>query len=195
MQWIIENKEWLFSGLGAVMLSLFVGRPKKKEPEVEAGRVNNTITITSMGGSMPQPASEQGASNEQPLEVRKSVTRILFIDDDSKFQVVQILKKSGWVYTKTIKDVKSIDCPEVYEANILFVDIQGVGKQLGFADEGLGLADAIKKKYPNKKVIIYSAETKGDRFHKALRNVDSFLPKNADPYEFQQIIEELSLGK
>lgn len=70
-----------------------------------------------------------------------------------------------------------------------------MGKLLFFADEGLGLADAIKTKYPAKKVIIYSAETKGDRFHKALRNVDTFLAKNADPYEFQQIIENFSLTK
>ena len=65
---------------------------------------------------------------------------------------------------------------------------------MGFNDEGLGLALAIKDKYPEKKVIIYSAETNGDRFHEALRKADSFLPKNADPYEFQRIVEEFTLG-
>lgn len=65
---------------------------------------------------------------------------------------------------------------------------------MGFSDEGLGLALAIKKKYPSKKVIIYSAETNGDRFHEALRKADSFLAKNADPYEFQRIVEEFTIG-
>ena len=65
---------------------------------------------------------------------------------------------------------------------------------MGFHDEGLGLALAIKQKYPKKKVVIYSAETQGDRFHKALREADSFLAKNADPYEFQRLVEEFTIG-
>jgi hypothetical protein len=43
-------------------------------------------------------------------------------------------------------------------------------------------------------VIIYSAETEGDRFHEALRKADSFLAKNADPYQFQRLVEEFTIG-
>lgn len=49
----------------------------------------------------------------------------------------------------------------------------------------------LKNKYPQKKVVIYSAETKGERFHDALRVADSFLAKDAEPYQFQQLVEEL----
>ena len=108
--------------------------------------------------------------------------------------MAKILVKSGWVHTKLIKDCETLDDENIREAQILFIDVQGVGVALGFSDEGLGLALAIKKKYPEKKVIIYSAETKGDRFHEALRKADSFLPKNADPYEFQKIVEEFTVG-
>jgi DNA-binding NarL/FixJ family response regulator len=104
------------------------------------------------------------------------------------------LERSGWKYTKLIKDATTLDDASILEADILFIDVQGVGVSLGFNDEGLGLALAIKEKYPKKKVVIYSAETQGNRFHAALRKADSFLPKNADPYEFQRIVEEFTIG-
>lgn len=193
LQWFIDNKEWVFSGLGVAIIGTIIGF-FKKNPELLVPTMSNTVTVNTTV-STPRANTESEVSCVKSLESRKSDTRILFIDDDSKFKVVQILKNSGWSHTKTIKDAKSLDCPEIAEADILFVDIQGVGKQLYFSDEGLGLANAIKEKYPHKGVVIYSAETKGDRFHKALLNVDSFLPKNADPYEFQQLVEELSIGK
>ena len=71
------------------------------------------------------------------------------------------------------------------------MDINGVGLNL-FEDQGLGLASALKKKYPNKKVIIYSSETTGDRFHRALREVDGCLYKDAEPYQFINLIETFS---
>jgi hypothetical protein len=80
----------------------------------------------------------------------------------------------------------------VAEADIFFVDIQGVGVRLGFKDEGLGLAGALKDKYPEKKLVIYSAEPRGERFHTAFRKADGALEKNADPYEFQQLVEEFA---
>jgi DNA-binding NtrC family response regulator len=69
---------------------------------------------------------------------------------------------------------------------------RGVGKLLNFANEGLGLALAIKNKYPKKKVVIYSAQTSGDRFNEALRKADDFLAKNAEPYEFITVVERLA---
>ncbi|WP_339841810.1 hypothetical protein, partial [uncultured Alcanivorax sp.] len=68
------------------------------------------------------------------------------------------------------------------------------GKVGEFFRGSLGLALAIKEKYKEKKVIIYSAETEGDRFHEALRKADSFLAKNADPYQFQRLVEEFTIG-
>jgi len=105
---------------------------------------------------------------------------ILFVDDDPRFKVVSILKRSGWVNTKLIKDIENVDAPNLHEADILFVDIQGVGKALHCKDEGLGLALTLRKKYSMKKIVIYSAESKGDRFHEGLRRADAFLYKNAE---------------
>jgi DNA-binding NarL/FixJ family response regulator len=108
--------------------------------------------------------------------------------------VVDILQAAGWTKTKRIKDVRSIDESDVSEANIIFVDVQGVGKMLKFKDEGLGLTIALKEKYPSKKVVVYSAEDDGkiETFHKALSVADERLSKNADPYEFQSLVERFS---
>lgn len=127
------------------------------------------------------------AESNTPVK-SKSSFKVLFIDDQV-FKVVDILKQQGWTNTKRIKDVKTFEEPEIVEADVFFVDIQGVGKQLQFKDEGLGLAIALKEKFPGKKVVIYSSENKGDRFHRALKIADDYLSKNADPYEFQQIIQ------
>lgn len=130
---------------------------------------------------------------ERSIDEIKSLCKILFIDD-KKFAVVDILQTAGWKNTKRIKDVKSLDDSEVNEANIIFVDVQGVGRTMKFKDQGLGLTIALKQKYPNKKVIVYSAEDEGkiETFHKALSVADKRLSKNADPYEFQSIVEQFS---
>ncbi|MCG7868525.1 MAG: hypothetical protein JAY74_19425, partial [Candidatus Thiodiazotropha taylori] len=63
----------------------------------------------------------------------KQICNILFVDD-RKFSVVDILKKAGWINTKRIGDIESLDDKEIERAHILFVDILGVGKQLQFSD-------------------------------------------------------------
>lgn len=126
-----------------------------------------------------------------PIEVKMKNTNILFIDDE-RFLVIDILKNSGWDNTTRISDVKALNQKEVIDANIIFVDIQGVGVKLGFQDEGLGLSIALKNKYPDKKIIIYSAEKNGNRFHAALKVVDDFLEKDADPYRFELIVEKFA---
>lgn len=121
----------------------------------------------------------------------KQICNVLFIDD-RKFEVVEILKKAGWIHTKRLRDLFSLDDKDIVDAHIVFVDIQGVGRALKCTDEGLGLIKAIKQKYPNKKVIVYSAEQQGNRFHAGLSIADARLWKNADPYEFQVLVERYS---
>lgn len=199
MSWIIDNKEWLFSGVGIAILvyirSLWNGKSIAIEPEENRATNTNNIEINvSERNHRSAEESTNVSGRKKNLEEYKNETRILFVDDDAQFKVVKILTQSGWVHTKLIKDCKTLEERDVVNAQLLFIDVQGVGVAMGFHDEGLGLALAIIEKYPNKKVIIYSAETNGDRFHEALRKADSFLPKNADPYEFQRIVEDFTVG-
>lgn len=197
MEWLLANKEWIFSGVGLLVLPKIYRFFFRKNPDFTRwGKqvlvINNENSI-GVNSKNSDSFAEKKIS-EKSLDDYKNETYILFIDDDTKFRVAKILANTGWVHTKLIKDVKTLDEPDILRARILFIDVQGVGVLLGFNDEGLGLALAIKEKYPEKKVVIYSAETKGDRFHAALRKADSFLSKNADPYEFQKIVEDFTIG-
>lgn len=130
---------------------------------------------------------------ERSLEEIKGVCKILFIDDKA-FPLIDILKNEGWKNVARLKDVDALEQTEVKESHILIVDIQGVGKKLKFKDEGLGLIIALKEKYPEKKVIVYSAEDQGkiQAFHPGIDKADKRLSKNADPYQFQLVIENFS---
>ena len=192
-QWISENKEWLFSGIGVSLLAGCAGvfRMIFRASNTESAgspliTINNNSAVPPVIQSCPP-----NMADDHDVNSLKGLTHILFIDDQ-KFKVVDILKRSGWIYAKRTSDVGSIDDPLIQQANILFIDVHGVGRRLNFRDEGLGLAGAIKDKYPEKKVVIYSAETQGERFHDSLRKADDFLPKNADPYVFQQLTERLA---
>lgn len=196
IDWLNQNKEVFFSGLGATLIAFFLSKifsdkksditPPQNKQEIIINNANNIQSSVPEGSKLPHAGNT--------LANRKLLTKILFIDDDTKFKVVKILTNSGWINTSIIKDAKTLDEPIIVDANILFVDVQGVGVAMGFDSEGLGLALALKEKYPSKRIVIYSAESKGDRFHEALRKADSFLPKNADPYEFQKLVEELSIS-
>lgn len=184
-----ENYEWIFSGVGATIVGIaltyfILDRKKKKEK-------SSNITINNNINSSDHKKDKKETSEQNKTRIKEK-TKILFIDDNhTDFKIVSILKKSGWVNTKSIKDVINLDEQKVKDADIIFVDINGVGNTL-FKDEGLGLASALKKKYQNKKIIIYSADTKGDRFHKALREVDGCLSKDAEPFQFSNLIDSLA---
>jgi hypothetical protein len=191
-EWVLVNKELSAGVLGAVAVVVAAVISKKRAAPVGSDSSNtnsniNTIIVGNHKNTIRIPSDSSS--------LNKDTARILFVDDDTTFQVVRIIKKAGWCNVKAIKDIDSLDAPSIKEADLFFIDIQGVGKALKFKDEGLGLALALKDKYPNKKVVIYSAEPRGDRFHQAFRVADDFLSKTAEPYEFQQVIENLLLDK
>lgn len=125
------------------------------------------------------------------LDEIKSICKIVFIDDQD-FNVVDILKSAGWKNTRRVPDIESTEDMEIKEAHIIFVDIHGVGKSMNFSDEGLGLIGALKEKYPSKKVIMYSSRSRNDIFSKGVAAADEAIRKNADPFEFQKIVEKHS---
>ena len=139
------------------------------------------------------------SKNKKPLPQRdiegiKQICRLLFVDD-KRFPVVNLLKESGWRNTTAIRDVDTLNQIEIKDAHMIFVDVQGVGKKLKFSDEGLGLVIALKEKYPNKKIIVYSAEAAGSvqAFHRGIDIADARLSKLADPISFINAVERFAL--
>lgn len=203
MKILQENYEWLFSGLGVAIILFIITRIYNSNLKENSNKninsntnsnenLTNNIVITNHLNSETETKLSSDQIKNLEDERLKEKTRILFVDDEhTKFKMVSILKKAGWKNTKSIKDIIDLDDLKAKEADFIFVDINGVGTSL-FEDQGLGLASALKKKYPKKIIVLYSDETTGDRFHKALREVDDCLPKNAEPYQFINLIETLS---
>ncbi|MEL7325291.1 hypothetical protein [Vibrio campbellii] len=215
-----SNKEWLFSGIGIVAISLTIKHLSKnrkdeeqaQSPLSQSGPVINvnvennneskanssnssTSGIRDLSEEVNQKSQTPSESMVKDESYFKKNTKILIIDDEVQFKLPKIFRDSGWVNTKLVPDVNSVNSPEIVEADILFVDVQGVGKELGFKDEGLGLVAAIKNKFPNKKVVIYSVIAEGNRFHEAFNLCDGCLSKDADPYQFECLVEKFTIHK
>jgi ActR/RegA family two-component response regulator len=192
LAWLNSNAEWVFSGIG---ISIFAAaaaalnwlRRSGPNPTVSPTVATNNHQVVNVNLS-PTPSSDLKSASKAK---HKAAISILFIDDEIKFQVVNILRRNGWTNTRIIKDVTSLEQPEVASADIFFVDIQGVGVSLGFKDQGLGLVIALRKKYPSKKIVIYSAEN-ANAFHAAFGQANERISKDADPYEFMEAVERLS---
>lgn len=171
-------------------------------PKISSGPVQKNkqnvevnVNIGNINGKNVIPKTSQPIDDRNIIiESKKPKTFILFIDDDPKFKTVQMFKDSGWKNTKTVKDIKSIDLLIVQNADIVFVDINGVGKLLELEHEGLDLAYMIKQKYPQKKVVIYSAKKDSNSFHKAWDIIDARIEKNALPIQFQNVAENYCLS-
>ncbi|MGN6646049.1 MAG: hypothetical protein ACTHJT_05925 [Cytophaga sp.] len=169
---------------------------KKKSPvpvpieNTSQATATNNLTVN-FSGSFEDALKKTNNLDTEIDKLRRSIS-ILFIDDDTKFKVVKILVNEGWINTKSIIDLKSYNDESIRNSDIVFVDVQGVGKLLDCKDEGLGLAMNIKNKYPNKKVVIYSAVQLHNVFHEAVQKVDFLLSKDAEPYEFISLIERFS---
>ncbi len=200
MEQFPEWVKWVFSGIGVFLLSVLYWLLKnvffKSENEdTSVSNANNqnitqnvTLNLNENPTITPLMQNTPQDSENVDVEELKVHTNILFVDDET-FKIVKIIKNTeGWINTNWVKDVKSLTAPEVRAADIIFVDINGVGGSL-FNEQGLGLAGGIKRKYPEKRVVIYSEESEHNVFSENWKAVDDRLPKNADPIEFITKIE------
>jgi len=182
-----EKVASLIAAIIGIASLFFIKRNRRRNPEQSEkhNKNKNTNTQSVVVNVTQQETSTSVFDSESDL---KSSKKILFIDDDKTFKIVTILKKMGWIHTRIVIDLPSLDATTLKDADVVFVDIQGVGKIMHYQDEGLGLALAIKRRHPNKKVVIYSAQEHGPRFHEAHQVADYSLPKTAEPIRFEEVI-------
>ncbi|MFZ2781923.1 MAG: hypothetical protein WAZ31_07760, partial [Rectinemataceae bacterium] len=88
------------------------------------------------------------------IEELKQFTRILFVDDTDQTDLITYLKSEGWD-AEHIFDIEQIASKDVQKANMLFIDVMGVGARLRLKD-GFDLIKLLKETYPSKKIIMYS---------------------------------------
>jgi len=120
----------------------------------------------------------------------KDKTRILFIDD-RETDLVSALQKEGW-RVKYLDDLDSYNNTDLVDSQIICSDIKDVGIKLNVQGEGLGLVKAIKAKFPEKKIILYSSISSHDIFDNAIDLVDKKLFKDGQVHPFDAAITELS---
>lgn len=204
MNWIIDNKDWLFSGIGvtiaiAILRYFYTKTDDNNESKLSQSQINNKTPNVTV--NVAQPSIVSNTLNKETkkgmtaftIDGIRAQTNILFIDDDKEFKIVKILKRAGWKNTCFFSnaDVKDINAEKIRNAHIIFVDIKGVGKTM-YNDEGLGLVVDLKKKYPQKKIVIYSAISEHSLFHDAIKLADNQIPKNSQPAVFVSLIETLA---
>jgi hypothetical protein len=196
----IEPIILIFVSIAEILGYFLLPNSVASEPQKVKNRNEQNVNISvNVGSTTTQNFIEDETQNKRNIdrnaiiESMQAKTTILFIDDDKNFNVVKILKESNWKKVKTVVDIKSLDIPIVKESDIIFVDINGVGKLLNLEFEGLDIALMLKQRYPDKKVIIYSANRNNNSFHQAWDTCDFKLEKNALPYQFQNLVEEYSI--
>lgn len=164
---------------------------------LSGGSQTGALNIVGNNNTIYKATQEGPVGNEQANEIvdLKSISQILFIDDEKLPTVIKTLRKAGWKNIRRIGDTANLDLADIQIANIIFVDIKGVGKELGFKNEGMGLAAALKDKYPAKGVVIYSATPEHNLFDPDIDKVDGRLFKNAEPIQFSNMIEQYGKPK
>ena len=98
-------------------------------------------------------------SEERMKSLRKQVD-ILVVDDDVQGRLDESLRNCGYESVTIMRDVERIQ--DVERFPLILIDILGIGTRLNangapLEFEGLSLAEDIKRMYPTKKVIVFSA--------------------------------------
>lgn len=107
MDWILANKEWLFSGIGVTVFAGFMAvirratrirvsqsaAPPISQNNIKIINTNtntntntNNDTSTSAIDGVPNAERAVPAKTEEGIRRVKDSTRILFVDDDEKFR-------------------------------------------------------------------------------------------------------------
>ncbi len=109
-------------------------------------------------------------SFSNPVE-RKEVS--ILVIDDNEFSYLELLRRHDF-NIKQLNDIHDIQAVSSYD--IVLCDIKGVGKHFGSPDEGGHLIQEIKKRYPFKILIGYSAKQHDPEFNRYFSLCD-FIPK------------------
>lgn len=155
---------------------------------------NNATTVNHIGtlnnyhnAGVKEPMTGEAELTTDDIKAR---VRILFVDDKDDFPIITMLKNIGY-QVEYLSDIVDFDANPVKYADIVFLDINGVGVAMKFKNQGMGLCGALRDYYGNaKKLILYSGETEGSIFDKDAKKADATLPKDSDLYQFISYITQ-----
>ena len=124
--------------------------------------------------------SKWASDNDELLAKAKKTMSMVVIDNDSQCRMDQNLIDSGYTHTARKYNIERI--PDVEPYQIVLIDIKGIGAKclegsVSAKDEGLAVAAEIKRQYPSKSVIAFSALLDDYQDHYILRGLDGYFPK------------------
>lgn len=152
---------------------------KRKESIIM--RLNFAITRYSIKDIKITEISKKDRIND----LRKK-TDILIIDDE-EFGPQSFLEKNNYRFTNK-KDVDNIR--DVSEYPIILCDIRGVGQNLSKKYEGAFLISEIKKNYPDKIVLAYTASQYDASYNNYLLKADDVLTKNMATEDWLETLDK-----
>lgn len=110
--------------------------------------------------------------------------------DDQPFTPQVTLQSFGYKFT-TLGDIPNFDNLEKYQ--IILCDIKGVGRAIAASKEGATIIGELKRKYPEKIVIAYSASAQTDgAVRQAKTRADHFISKDIDIEEWVRTLDKWS---
>lgn len=156
---------------------------------------NNNIVNINPQDAASHPANTSVAYEENKKhffkftleEIQKRINILIIDNDEESLQNLKKTLKKNWK-VQSIKDLSNYESKKLKNSQIVCIDIHDVGQTLGY-ENGVQLLEGIAKKYPNKKLILYSAVSSFDNlFEKALTFADKSVSKNNQP-EFLAAVE------
>ena len=179
-----------------IVIPVYINVTKKKQGrnKIEGNRntqvtgENNTTNVTNINTQNNYSTQVAGEKKEPTADDVKARIKILFVDDKDDFPIIGMLRNNGY-QVEYLDDIVDFEAKQVKYADIIFLDINGVGVAMKFKNQGMGLCGALRDYFgTTKKLILYSGETEGSIFDKDAKKADATLPKDSDLYQFTSYI-------
>lgn len=97
MQWIIDNKEWLFGGLGITILGAVFSVFKRNERETQPVALNNTISQEKIS-----------KVNSQPIPIKNGA--VIGLEKKQKIYTVSVIPQATGLFEKDAKKEIEVYC-------------------------------------------------------------------------------------
>lgn len=121
-----------------------------------------------------------------PDLARLKLNAQIVVIDDQDFSFLDILNRNHYRITKH-DDISDLKLVETYD--IVLCDIRGVGRKLNAKLQGVHVAKEIKKLYPFKPVIIFTASSLEPEIAASFRDADFIMRKDADEEEWIETLD------
>ena len=123
--------------------------------------------------------------SDELIQDKKKHARIVVIDNEQVDNMVSNLCAAGYGDVTALKNIMSLE--EVEKYDLVLIDVKGIGVKFlkgtkSASLEGLAMAREIKRQYPSKKVIVFSAMLQEWEDNYIIHDiVDGSFVKDGDP--------------